>query len=123
MNRECRRRRTGLINVQKRYLFRGTRKGARAVLTAGCGDQASLGEFRERFPHESGVGIHARSECGRTYFPAAKKTKNCHDMGGNRELNVRDGHRISPRKMCDVYQHNVGASFFKRPEVVAGFET
>jgi hypothetical protein len=44
-------------------------------------------------------------------------------MGGNRELNVRDGHRISPRKMCDVYQHNVGASFFKRPEVVAGFET
>jgi hypothetical protein len=33
MNRECRWCGAGPINVQKRYLFSGTYKGARAVLT------------------------------------------------------------------------------------------
>ena len=98
MNRECRRRRAGAINVQKRYLLRGTRKRARAVLTASCDDQACLGEFRERFPHEGGVCIHTFSEGRRGDFLAAIITKSRHNVRCNRELNARRGHQIS-------YQH------------------
>jgi hypothetical protein len=75
MNRECRWCRAGPINVQKRYLFRGTPKGTRAVLTARCVDQTSLGEFRKRFPHETGVCIHALGESCRRDFLASKKPR------------------------------------------------
>jgi hypothetical protein len=40
-------------------------------------------------------------------------------MGRNRKLNARRRHRLSPYRICDVYKHNLGASFFKRPEMVA----
>ena len=43
MDRECRRRRTGPINVQKRYLFSRPRKDAAAVLAARSGDQTGIG--------------------------------------------------------------------------------
>src|SRR5271166_177355 len=57
MNREYRRRRAGAIDVQKSYSLGGAREPARAVLAARRVDKACLSEFRERFPHEGGVGI------------------------------------------------------------------
>jgi hypothetical protein len=53
MNRECRWR--WLDKFPKALLVQGTRKSARAILTARSDNQASLGEFRGRFPHEGGV--------------------------------------------------------------------
>src|SRR5690348_6729944 len=93
MNRECRWCRAGPINVQKRYLFRGTRKGACTVLAPRCDDQASLGEFRERFPHEGGIRFHAFGEGRRRDFLSVKKTKRCHNVRCYRELNACGGHR------------------------------
>src|SRR5580704_4345376 len=95
MNRECRRCRARAINVQKRYLLRGTRKLARAVLTASCDDQACPGEFRERFPYEGGVGIHTLGERCRGDFLAVEKAKSRHNVRRNGELNARSRHRIS----------------------------
>src|SRR5580692_11317424 len=98
MNTECRRCPAGAINVQKRYLLRGTGERARAVLTASCDDQTRLREFRERFPYEGGVCIHTFSEGCRGDFLAAIITKSRHNVRCNRELNARRGHQIS-------YQH------------------
>ena len=49
MNRECRWCGAGAIDVQKRYLLRGTREPASAILSARGDDQAGLGGFDSDF--------------------------------------------------------------------------
>ncbi len=88
MDRECRRRRAGPMNIQKRYLFSRSRKDAAAVLAARSADQTGIGQFRKRFPDESRVYIHAFSDNCRRDFLAATKNEERHDMRCNGELNA-----------------------------------
>jgi len=94
MNRECRWCCGGPINFQKRYLFRGTRKGAHAVLTARRDNQAGLGSFDSDFLTNVGSAFTLSARVAEKDFLPVKKAKRRHNVRCNRELNARRGHGI-----------------------------
>src|SRR5882724_1490467 len=90
MNRKCRGRCTGTVDIQQRDLPRRTRKHARSALSAFCHDQAGFRELGERLSNERGVGVHTLCQGRRRDFLAVVVTQGSRDVRGNRKLDAFD---------------------------------
>src|ERR1700680_2229363 len=80
VNRECRGRFTGTIDLEKRDLFGRTCQHARPALSARRHDQPRLRELRNRLAHETLVRIYACGQRRRSYFLAMMESKSRHDV-------------------------------------------